>query len=97
METYQISREEYQAFLHFKKLVAEKPMLADMVNNEAFWKELSALLSLAYATKSESEAVLPSESKKEKVSIRKSGSGKHLVGFIADDFDDPLPEFAEYM
>ncbi|MFZ4655777.1 MAG: hypothetical protein ACOYNY_02115 [Caldilineaceae bacterium] len=28
---------------------------------------------------------------------RKAGSGKHLNIVMADDFDDPLDDFAEYM
>ncbi len=27
----------------------------------------------------------------------KRGAGKHLIGFIADDFDEPLDEFKNYM
>lgn len=28
---------------------------------------------------------------------REFGSGKHLISYIADDFDDPLDDFKEYM
>ncbi len=27
----------------------------------------------------------------------KRGSGKHLIGYIADDFDEPMEDFKDYM
>ncbi len=27
----------------------------------------------------------------------KFGAGKHLIGFIADDFNEPLEDFKDYM
>jgi hypothetical protein len=29
--------------------------------------------------------------------IRKAGDGKHLIGYIADDFNEPLDDLKEYM
>lgn len=28
---------------------------------------------------------------------RKFGSGKHIFTYVSDDFDEPLPDFKEYM
>jgi hypothetical protein len=30
-------------------------------------------------------------------SIRKFGSGRHLVTYVADDFNEPIDDFKEYM
>ena len=33
----------------------------------------------------------------EKHPVRKFGSGKHIFTYIADDFNEPLEDFKEYM
>lgn len=48
MNTVEISGEEYQVFLQFKKLVADKPQLAEALKKEAFWNHLASFLSIVY-------------------------------------------------
>ena len=35
--------------------------------------------------------------RKAKTGTRKFGSGKHIFTYIAEDFDEPLEDFKEYM
>jgi hypothetical protein len=37
------------------------------------------------------------EKKPEQESTRKFGSGKHIFTYVADDFNEPLDDFKEYM
>ncbi len=38
-----------------------------------------------------------SKERKPKINRRKFGCGKNLIGFISDDFNEPLEDFKEYM
>ena len=42
-------------------------------------------------------SVLKKESEMVKKVKRERGSGKHLISYIADDFDGPLDHFKDYM
>lgn len=37
------------------------------------------------------------EKKPEQVPTRKFGSGKHIFTYVAEDFNEPLEDFKEYM
>jgi len=41
--------------------------------------------------------LLKKETENKNQGRRKVGSGKHIFTYIADDFDEPLDDFKEYM
>lgn len=41
--------------------------------------------------------LLKKETESKNVGKRKFGSGKHIFTYIADDFDEPMDDFKEYM
>lgn len=41
--------------------------------------------------------LLKKNAESKKIGERKFGSGKHVFTFVADDFDEPLDDFKEYM
>ena len=56
-------------------------------------QEFLRKLNLAYSTFG---VTVPNEASVEAISWT-PGAAKHLISFIADDFDAPLEDFAEYM
>ena len=46
--------------------------------------------------KTQPERLEKVESKNMKLPLKR-GAGKHLIGYIADDFDDPMEDFKDYM
>jgi len=87
MKTVTLPENEYY---EMKQTIIRLKKQLELLQDNRFIEKLS----LAYRLFCEKQTV--AESKPDRVSLKR-GSGKEIITYIADDFDEPLEDFKEYM
>jgi hypothetical protein len=85
MRTITIPEDEY---LKIQQSIRDLKKEAELIQNDDFIKKLS----FVYQLLRDREIF----NKEEKISLKR-GSGRKIITYIAEDFDEPLDDFREYM
>ncbi len=87
MKTVTIPENEY---LQIQQMLNDLKKQAELIRHDDFIKKIS----LIYQLVCERHGFDGNES--EKISLKR-GSGQGIITYIAEDFDEPLDDFKEYM
>ncbi|OQX23498.1 MAG: hypothetical protein BWK80_25730 [Desulfobacteraceae bacterium IS3] len=87
MKTITIPEDEYllmsQTIINLKKQL-------ELLQDNSFMEKLSTAYRLFF------QKEVSAETDTERISLKR-GSGKRIITYIADDFNEPLEDFREYM
>ncbi len=86
MRTVTIPEDEY---LQIQQSIRDLKNKAELLQDDYFTRKLS----LVYQLICEKKSVI---NETEKVSLKR-GAGKGIITYMAEDFDEPLEDFREYM
>ncbi|OQX22805.1 MAG: hypothetical protein BWK80_29320 [Desulfobacteraceae bacterium IS3] len=87
MKTVTIPENEY---LQIQQSISDLKKQAERIQHDDFIKKISLLSRLLC----ERHGFIENET--EKISLKR-GSGRGIITYIAEDFDEPLDDFKEYM
>ena len=86
MKTVTIPEEEY---VHMQQTIHTLKAQVILLQDQEFLKKLAFAYHALYQGKASEDTLPP-------ISLKR-GSAKEIIPFIAEDFDEPLDDFKEYM